>query len=122
MTGFSISIGFYSIKLIKRFSIPNITDVYKENKMLHLFSCVTIVSSLITIILYLYYCLGVDFQPQGRYLISLYLPAVILITYGYKKVVSLFTIVDQSWLITGFILGSIILNITVYKVYITGLI
>lgn len=120
IVGFVIAFGHYFMSLKKRRNNP--TNLNSESKQLFLFSSIVILSSLITIGLHLYYCLNIDLQPQGRYLISLYIPIIIFVSYGYKKLLSLFTIVDQSWLITGFTFAMILLSIIVYKAYIIQLI
>lgn len=80
------------------------------------FHCNLIVCILIPIILWIYYCYAVDYQPQGRYLLPAIIPFMYFVARGYQKLTSLSKI--PNWLRKG-ILGTAVLLPVISTLYMT---
>jgi hypothetical protein len=66
-----------NVHLMKREAV----SLYLSN----ILSGALLLGSVITIGLHLYYCLVIDFQPQGRYIVTLLIPVAIIMAAGYNE-------------------------------------
>jgi hypothetical protein len=75
--------------------------------------------SLITVALYLYYCLATDYQAQGRYLVTLVVPLAALIAVGWGALFKRVQQPVQFWLVMP-VTGALVIGIVeVYRWYVT---
>ncbi|MDH6364369.1 hypothetical protein M2139_001326 [Enterococcus sp. PF1-24] len=73
---------------------------------------------LITFGLHWYYCLKIDYQPQGRYIMAIVAPFIIMITFGFEKIINFFIQPTKKSYIYLFILMSyILINVLIHNYY-----
>lgn len=71
---------------------------------------------LMPVILWLYYCYAVDYQPQGRYLLPAIIPLMYYVARGYQKLTALSKM--PGWLRKG-IIGAVVLCFFAGTLYMT---
>ncbi|MFD1885672.1 phospholipid carrier-dependent glycosyltransferase [Paenibacillus wenxiniae] len=79
--------------------------------------CSIFLSCLITISLHIYYSLTHDYQPQGRYIMAIVVPLIIVVTYGFQYIVKNYIVYQKEKIVVA-VLCLLFLYVN-YNIYIT---
>lgn len=78
-----------------------------------------VIGVIITISLHVYYSFMIDYQPQGRYIMSIAIPLVLLISYGMNKILDYFIYQSkQKYVLFIFLITYIYMNYLISITYV----